>query len=684
MRDKSSRTYFWEGIEMVKKEKLVALDFQGVGESYYYDGEKLYSLADASKVAQWIDDLPKDTIVITEFGGSADGPALRIADLGLSLYRVPTAYEQKAREAFGISGRKKDAQVLYLMFYDKDWRGFFHEYQPIYESIVRINQLYTTYTKLIRDRVAIQLAITSTYRQAFWLQQLERGLDEFVKSRCADNPAFVDTTTEERAYLLRIKAVLEESELYQKVLQPIPGIGPRIAAGLIGITGSTLRFFAPDKPNSLMVAKWRYAEYAGLGGEAINSNLLATRRSAGQSDIGVPSLKTEAFFVADQFSRQGRTMLLWRKLKEFYTILDELLNSSERADLVFTPKNGNAESKGISPRELAYKRACRKIKEIFVVKYFFTAMYHWETGQLPDDFDAQARLRELGSKRLLRDQELITRHQPLRLAHLPYKKSKKGGKTAFGDWMTVCPLSLEEIKSGNLRSLALEQMIADINAEIAHISAKLDGSEKRFPNETLEHLHAALGRRTQIVKALKQDDLGKLKDYNRQLVWETRGIGELICQFIEKHVHVLRRDFLTWQIQRSAVVDPIEKEIEDLKQQQKDAELKASKLKKDLREAEKEGGDVTAAEQAIADADLSAHIAQLRDKLNDQKNLLRGAKKDFAQQKLQLTSGFRPDLNAVLNPDPRLQKRSKRDRNYVESMIYAIIEHRAIKGLWVD
>lgn len=682
---------------MVEKEKgrsVVALDYQVVGESFWYDGKNRRPLAGPDVVAKWIHNLPGDTVVVTELGGAIDGPVLEIAGRGLEVYYVSTAYEKLARETYGFSGRRRDAEVLYKMFHDPQWQPLFYQHAvDVDAGIINLSDLYATYTGLIADRVALQNRTTATYRRAAWRgRQPGQSIAKYVSQKQADNPVFAVSTEEEEYYLNEVFKAVESLELYQKVLKPIKGIGTRIGAGLIAGVTKASRFFPPGQPKAMLAAKKRIGEYAGLDGDAISADLIVRRRAKGQKDVGKPGLKSDLFLLADQLNRKDDGVLIkqaidWRKLKELYTILDELLNSPERSGLIFTPKDGGAEAKGVLPKMVAHLRALHKAKEVFFVHYFFPAMCAWEQGTLPAGFDATAQLDVVASEQVARDKKLIPRHLPLRLARLPYKPGPKGGTTAFGDWLTVRVLEDPRLiaDAKQLRQWAVEQMLVDTEEEIADITGKLLGKKKRQLNETDGELQAALGRRSQLAEALRQADLQQLKRLERQLVWETRGIGRPICELIEGQTAILRPQVIQLKEEQQRAESPVQAVIDELHKEKDAAELQASELKRELRRAQKakDAEAIVKAEKVIAEAALPEKIARLRQEIQKQGKALVRIREDFNKKRQKLLDTFRPDLTGALADDPRLKNRSQRDTRYIQTTIWAVIVHRAVKGLWV-
>lgn len=654
-------------------DNVVALDYQVKGASFVYNGKRMRELETQDQVVTWIGSLKPGAIVVTELGGATDGPILFIASRGIQVYYVPTVLENQAREGYGFKGKKKDAEVLHRMFNDPKWRSSFREHQSASEAILRLAELYHVYISLIAARVALQNSITATYTRAAWIgRRAGEKVADYVKRMCADNPAFAATLMEEEWYAGEINTAVEEMELYQITLKPIVGVGSRIGAGLIALVQFASRFIDPTCPDSLKIAKKRFAEYAGLDGKAIDANLMARRRVGGEGDVGKPELKAVAYFAADQAVRQTTSPLhrtyLQRKLKELHTILDELLNSPNRAHLTFNADKENGE--GLGPKMAAHRRAMRMVKEVFLVEYFFPTMLAWEKEELPDNFDANEKLAELCAIQIAKDKALIDKHAILRLARLPYKVSEKGGPTSYGEWITVCDLDVPN--RDDLGSLARQKMINDLVLEIQDIETKLSGENLRAENETDDHLRKAQARREAMIQALLADKLWALKTYGRRLIWETRGIGQPICDFIGQQVSALKVDLGNLAIKQEQAEAPLRKQVDDLKNQVKDKERLASALK---------GKKEKIAEESVQAVALPSEIASLRQQLQITQEDLKKTQKRFDADRVKLLSGFQPDLSAVLDSDPRLVNRSGQDASLIRQAIWAIIQLRAEKGM---
>ena len=142
---------------------VIALDYQVKGASFVYNSKRTRALETQDQIAAWIGSLSANAIVVTELGGATDGPILTLASRGIEVHYAPTASVSKAREEYKFKGRKRDAEVLYKMFNDAEWRVLFRKHQSVGEAILRLAELYSTYTSLIAARVALQNSITAIY-----------------------------------------------------------------------------------------------------------------------------------------------------------------------------------------------------------------------------------------------------------------------------------------------------------------------------------------------------------------------------------------------------------------------------------------------------------------------------------------------------------------------------------------
>ena len=215
---------------------LYSLDIQSRGECFTFDGRRLRSFSSLDPLLNWIEQLPSGTTLLAEMGGAADPVVLVAAEKieDVEIWTVPTTYEKRARSAYGIAGRKRDAEVLYRMFADPQWRGAFHEHQAADEQLVHLCTTYPTLVSLIAQRVALQNGMTATYHRAATLgRRAGQKIDEYVKERCANNSAFAATVEEEEDYRKQAEKEVQRLPAYQRLLAPIAGIGPRIASGIV-------------------------------------------------------------------------------------------------------------------------------------------------------------------------------------------------------------------------------------------------------------------------------------------------------------------------------------------------------------------------------------------------------------------------------------------------------------------
>ncbi len=678
---------------MAKKQqevKIFALDYQVKGVSYIYGGGKLMPLEGQDKVAEWIAKLPTDAVVITEQGGATDGPIYRLVNRGVEVHYVPTTYENLARTEYGVSGKKEDAKVLWRMFHEGYARNF-HRHTPTDDAVVRLSLLYNTYTGLIADRVAAQNRVTATYtRSAWFVAGDEESIQEFIDVSCTTNPAFAATTTEEESYKKELERLVGSMPIYKTLIAPITGIGPRIGAAMIVYLKQAERFFDPDNPASLGIAQKRWGEYSGLDGEAFTVELLAARRTGGSCDIGVPGLKAVLHLTAEQFVRQQgsplRSVYDIRKWKEFCGMLDILLNSKTEAELIFDTKNGgDGEGFGIGPVELAHKRASRYLKQLWGIKYWFPYAHKFQKCALPEDFDANQALATVATRDIELTLKCIRRDSTLRLARQSYERPPKGGKISYQEWPTVIELgSPSDLNHPDmLREFAIEQMIADVEQELAEMQALESKKQNGGKYKSAKAVQEKIGRLVQLIDILQSRRLNELPNRGRQLICESHGIGRPIIDFIDRHVPILAEQIQVLQAQQEVAVAPVRTRLEELKTQRDAMELEASELQGEFRRAQrtKDAPLIADAKARIAEADLTRRIAEVREEMKASEKDLSKLRKDHNKEMDNLISGFKPDLADILNADPRLLNRSKRDRQYVETLIWSVIQHRAEFGL---
>lgn len=662
------------------------LDFQRKRTSFVFDVQKgkVIELEGRDKVAEWIDALAgkPNVQVYTELGGATSGPILALEKVGAKIKYIIPAQIKKARESGQFAKNIEDAELIWKMHNDPEWSKFFRPHLAVEQQILNLATTYSVYTGLISARVALQNSITSTYGDAAWLNRTSgQNISEYVKERRADNPAFASTLDEEELYRKLLEDAVEEIEFYRLALKPIPGVAARIGAGAISVIRFASRF-CDGVP--MKIAKKKLGEYVGVDGEAFDKNLRAKRRKKNENDVGLPEAKALAHFIADQAVRQSGTSLnfayLWRKLKDYHTILDELLNSPERVELSFpVPKKGNGKGEKLSPKIVAHRRAMHIVKGLFFVDYLLPNMYSWEKGELSANFVAENELANICAHQIGKDKTLIQKHKTLRLARLPYKQDSNKGPVAYGDWITIC--ELDKVDS-SLSALAANIMTQDLEKELKNIQDKLENKVKRTENETDKHLLASLERRLEMLDWLQEIASGeiisleglnfKLSQHGRSLISETRGIGKPIYSLIDDQALRCHSELTKIEQRQNAAEAPLVNQVESLKKEIKEAQRESSALR--LRGTQK------SREEEVRSDGLPQAIDSLNQQLEQVQEELKELGKGFDKERRDAFKPIEPLLDR-LGDDPRLQNRSERDLGLIRQTILAMIELQAEKGL---
>lgn len=685
------------GVSEIPECKVFTIDFQLVGTSYIYDGAKVEEFGDVDKLLKKIELLPVNCVVLAEMGGAVDPVVLTVADRGIEVWTVPATHEQKARDEFGFSAkRSEDSKVLFQMFSDEKWRKLFYRHETADASLLELTDAYATYTKLIRDRVALQNAITSTYRRAAIRgRKPNQSVAEYVKEKSANNPAFAATTGEEKEYLEKVDLLVKSRPEYKKFLAPIAGVGPRIAAGILTGIRKANRFVASEKP-AFKITRERCLEYCGLGGQAITDDFVASRRASKTADVGVPQLKADLFLLADQFNRQAdespmKQLLNVHRLKAWTTMLDELLNSPERADVVFTVKGRNGEKvESISPRQLSHLRALRQAKISFIGDYYLPNLLSLEKGELTADFDANAELSKIVEKQIQKDKILIIKHGEFCLSRLPYKK---GGPVPYGNW--ICFASFESPTQLTDAQITEQKILnglkSDVSSEINDIRQKLEAkkADPKSSGESFEQLQAAFGRRQMRLEILQDSEMSfaekvqLLRDDEMQIKWQARGIGCQICDLVREQTDILSRELKQIAKAESRLVAPFRKFIDELNKKRKELEVRESELKAKMRETQRAGdaAEVRQIQFRIENENNPERLVEIRKAVKDCESIIKDIRGVYNEIRDHVLKQFKPDIEAVLKDDPRCQGRSARDSKYIRQIISDIIVHCAVKGL---
>ncbi len=281
---------------------------------------------------------PDDTILMT-LGGSGDPLAYAISrkgeDVGFTLYRMSASMLKALRGNKPSDQKKRDSSELETLV--KAWQeklAIFHKSDAADRTRIRIGALYRAYKENQQARIgqgarlrqsaigAIFMSVDGLFPEGSMMQNLMKDFTHTFKKHFQKKSkplevyeALVKAENNARSEL---EKAVESSHLW-KIFEPIIGIGPSIAGGLISSIGDIRKFPTEAafwafcglhtlKTNGVKLAK----------GEQPIGGIMARRRT-GQLSNWNPTLKQSLYMLADQFNRRpdsywGKKLRLNKKL----------------------------------------------------------------------------------------------------------------------------------------------------------------------------------------------------------------------------------------------------------------------------------------------------------------------------------------------------------------------------------
>lgn len=108
--------------------------------------------------------------------------------------------------------------------------------------------------------------------------------EQLYKANKANNPVLNELIREDQRILRRMLKTLKEIEIYREIFEPITGVGPAIAGGIIALTVDITRFQRVT----------RYRNYCGL---APNKQGRFRHRRSGESLDYSPGLRAKYYQI---------------------------------------------------------------------------------------------------------------------------------------------------------------------------------------------------------------------------------------------------------------------------------------------------------------------------------------------------------------------------------------------------
>ncbi|MEJ0020955.1 MAG: hypothetical protein WDN47_00040 [Candidatus Doudnabacteria bacterium] len=259
-------------------------------------------------VPETFDGLKTGDTVAMVLGGSGDNLAYALSRcaelLKARILRIPPIRLKKYR----ISGKEDDALNLAQLVIAAP--ELFYPTEPRDRDIINIRETYRARMYCMEARIACQLRVRQNLvGQVFRSNEgkfPEGAIEAEYNKAKANNVILKNLTREERKCDTKMLAALKASPVYTEIFEPIEGIGPAIAAGIISTIVDIRRF--PAKPG--------FRKFCGV--HCTPDGKFPKRRRLAEGETGndwTPEARQAFFLAAEQFNfRPGSEWNM--KLKE--------------------------------------------------------------------------------------------------------------------------------------------------------------------------------------------------------------------------------------------------------------------------------------------------------------------------------------------------------------------------------
>jgi hypothetical protein len=182
-------------------------------------------------------------------GGSGDILAHALSrrgkDIGAVVYQIPSVALSEHRPG----DKENDAQNLAELL--RDSPALFYETSFQEREIIRLKQAFAERRDVMKSRVAceqriFQRVIGQTFIREDGLYP-EGEIDDIYKATKANSEVLKKLLKEENERNVELERMVSQLRVYQQLFEPIKGMGPRIASGLIVSIGDIRRFATDAK-----------------------------------------------------------------------------------------------------------------------------------------------------------------------------------------------------------------------------------------------------------------------------------------------------------------------------------------------------------------------------------------------------------------------------------------------------
>ncbi len=260
-------------------------------------------------VPETYEGLEKGDRVSMVLGGSGDRFSAALSrrgeTVGAHVFRIPPAKLKVAREASG-KGKEFDHDLLASLYQSS------HEQFTLCgtrdRDLISVREAFMARMESQKARIACENRFRQRFVGSIFLSPdgyfPEGGIEDIYDARKASDVVLSALEKEERKSNADLERVLKTLDVYTKLFEPIKGVGPRIAAGIISAIGDIRRFQNSDKlrafagchVNDSNGEKTQLGTEAGSGGKF-------PRHTRGKVANWHPNLRQALYLLGDQFNR---------------------------------------------------------------------------------------------------------------------------------------------------------------------------------------------------------------------------------------------------------------------------------------------------------------------------------------------------------------------------------------------
>lgn len=246
------------------------------------------------KVPESYQGLETGDIILMILGGSGDKLAAALARLAskmkIQVKRVPSYLINKHRE--GDDGSNDHFELIKLY---QESPELFYDFQPRDADLIVVKESLRDRTDAVKARIACEQRISAQLIGRIFTAPdglfPEGAIEEMYLDKKANSELLKYLLIEEKARNNDLMKAVTKLDVWHKLFADIPGVGPRIAAGIIAPIGDIRRFATA-------------AKLKAFAGVAVNPDGSFVRRRRDQTNNWNPALRQSLYLLADQFNRR--------------------------------------------------------------------------------------------------------------------------------------------------------------------------------------------------------------------------------------------------------------------------------------------------------------------------------------------------------------------------------------------